>query len=100
MEKIRSWNAIDDYNASLTEIEQGNKQGLKCLFDSYVVDFYFMTYEVFHNCEKTKDILSDLFVDIWNHTETYRLSDGNCNPKLYLEKKLKQRIEKETKTNE
>lgn len=85
---IRKWNEIDDYNAALNEIEKGNKAGLKCIFNSYIVDHYMQVYFVKRKTDITKDILCRFYMDIWNNPCNFRLSNGNVSAELYLKEKL------------
>lgn len=95
IQKIRKFNEIDDYNLVLDEIDKGNRAGLKCLFDTYIVDFYLIVYSEFRNCERTKDVLSEFFIDIWNAPDNFRLSDGNIDVRLYLVNQLNHYITQE-----
>ena len=87
--KIRKWNEIDDYNKALSLINNQKKEGLKMIFDSYIYEFYMDVYCVKRSCEVTKNVLTRFFLDIWENTDNYLLSDGNIDVKLFLKKRLK-----------
>ncbi len=52
-------------------IQQGDKQGLKEIYDEYGKTVYQSVYQILNNTHDAEDITSEFFLKLWNIADTY-----------------------------
>lgn len=52
-------------------IQQGDKQGLKEIYDEYGKMIYQCVFQILHNPQDAEDITSDFFMKLWKIADTY-----------------------------
>lgn len=59
------------FERRITMIQQGDKQGLKEIYDEYGKIIYQCAFQVLHNKQDSEDITSDFFLKLWSIADTY-----------------------------
>lgn len=52
-------------------IQQGDKQGLKEIYDEYGKMIYQCVFQILHNPQDAEDVTSDFFMKLWKIADTY-----------------------------
>lgn len=66
----------------LKDISKGDERAFQCLFDKHWDTLYAFVYRLINDEEQTKDILQNVFLEIWNKKEVL-LIDEYVLPYLY-----------------
>ena len=56
---------------------QGDKTGLKEIYENYVGYIYRIIYEVLQNKENAEDVTSEFFIRLWNKAEQFKPGSGH-----------------------
>ena len=59
------------FERRITLIQQGDKQGLKEIYDEYGKMIYQCVFNVLHDVHDAEDITSDFFLKLWKIADTY-----------------------------
>ncbi|MCR5720119.1 MAG: RNA polymerase sigma factor [Lachnospiraceae bacterium] len=70
-----------EFNACIREILQGDRQGLKKIYDAYLDYVYRIVFGVLGQKEDSEDITSELFIKLWQQADRYKPGSGH---KAYL----------------
>lgn len=60
------------FEDSIRQICQGDKCGLKILYEEYGAMIYSAVYEILENHPNTEDVVSEYFIKLWKIADTYR----------------------------
>lgn len=66
----------------LKEMSNGDETAFQCLFDCHWDTLYTYVYRLINDKDQTKDILQNVFLEVWNKKETL-LIDDSILPYLY-----------------
>jgi len=66
-----------EFEACIAQIRNGDREGLRRIYECYMSYIYSVIYGVLMNRENAEDVTSDFFIRIWNSAETYR--PGNAH---------------------
>ncbi len=69
------------FEQSIRRIQQGDKAGLKQIYEAYAAFIYSVIYDILKNRESAEDVTSDFFIKLWNVAEQYRFGGKH---KAYL----------------
>ena len=69
------------FEISVARMVQGDKTGLKEIYENYAGYIYRIIYEVLRNKENTEDVTSEFFIRLWNKAEQFR---PGCGHKGYM----------------
>ncbi|MEG1870799.1 MAG: RNA polymerase sigma factor, partial [Peptostreptococcaceae bacterium] len=70
-----------EFQRCLKEINSGNKNDLKIIYDYYGHAVYSYALSIVKNEQSAEDICQDVFVKLWNYSSKYRKSS---NPKAWI----------------
>ena len=70
-----------EFNACIREILQGDRQGLKKIYDAYLDYIYRIVFGVLGQKEDSEDITSEFFIKLWQQADRYKPGSGH---KAYL----------------
>ena len=56
----------------IKHMQSGNKNGLRAIYDDYIMFIYAIILTIVHNKEDAEDITSEFFIKLWNTSESYR----------------------------
>ncbi len=59
------------FERRITLIQQGDKQGLKEIYDEYGKTVYQCIFQILHNKHDAEDVTSDFFLKLWQIADTY-----------------------------
>lgn len=59
------------FECHITLIQQGDKQGLKNIYDEYGKTIYQCVFQILHNRQDAEDITSEFFLKLWKIADTY-----------------------------
>lgn len=59
------------FEKRITLIQQGDKLGLKEIYDEYGVAIYQCVFRILHNRQDAEDVTSDFFLKLWQIADTY-----------------------------
>ncbi len=62
-------------------IQQGDKEGLKQIYEAYIAFIYSVIYGILQNKENTEDVTSEFFIKLWNVADQYQFGGKH---KAYL----------------
>lgn len=60
------------FEACIRQIQKGEKEGLKQIYQAYVGLIYSVVYDMTGQREDAQDITSDFFIRLWERADTYR----------------------------
>lgn len=60
------------FEDSIGQIQKGNKNGLKTLYEEYNAMIYSAVFEILNNHQNTEDVVSEFFIKLWKIADTYR----------------------------
>ncbi len=66
-----------EFQAAIEKIRQGNRSGLKDIYDSYGNMIYCLFLSRVHSREDAEDLTSDYFLKLWTAAESYRPGTGH-----------------------
>jgi len=61
-----------EFEVCITEIQKGEKDGLKKIYQAYVSLIYSVIYDMVGQKEDAQDITSDFFIRLWERADSYR----------------------------
>lgn len=61
-----------EFQRYLKEIDRGNKNALKIIYDYYGHDVYSYAFSFVKNKQMAEDICQDVFIKMWNKSKSYR----------------------------
>ncbi len=65
------------FEDAVARIVQGDKAGLKEIYENYVGYIYRIIYDVLLNKENAEDVTSDFFIKLWDKAEQFRPGSGH-----------------------
>ncbi len=66
-----------EFEEAVARMVQGDKAGLKEIYENYVGYIYRIIYEVLQNKENAEDVTSDFFIRLWDRAEQFRPGNGH-----------------------
>lgn len=60
------------FEANIRRIQQGDKDGLKQIYESYIAFIYSVIFDIVKNKESAEDVTSEFFIKLWNVAGQYR----------------------------
>lgn len=61
-----------EFEASVEKIRQGDKNGLKEIYEAYIGYIYTIVFGVIGNRENAEDVTSEFFIKLWTAADTYQ----------------------------
>lgn len=61
-----------EFEACVRQIQAGEKEGLKCIYQAYAGLIYTVIYDMVRQREDAQDVASDFFIRLWERADTYR----------------------------
>jgi RNA polymerase sigma-70 factor (ECF subfamily) len=61
----------------IERIKQGDKEGLREIYENYIAFIYSVIYEKLQNKENAEDVTSDFFIKLWEKAGVYRPGGGH-----------------------
>ena len=61
-----------EFEVCIRQIREGDKEGLKQIYQAYAGLIYAVVYDVTRHEEDAKDITSECFIRLWERADTYR----------------------------
>lgn len=65
------------FEKAVARMIQGDKTGLKEIYENYVGYIYRIVYEVLQNKENAEDVTSEFFIRLWDKAEQFRPGGGH-----------------------
>lgn len=65
------------FENAVARMVQGDKTGLKEIYEAYVGYIYRIVYEVLQNRENAEDVASDFFIKLWDKAEQFKPGGGH-----------------------
>ncbi len=65
------------FEKAVARMIQGDKTGLKEIYENYVGYIYRIIYEVLQNKENAEDVTSDFFIRLWEKAEQFKPGSGH-----------------------
>lgn len=65
------------FEEAVARMVQGDKAGLKEIYENYVGYIYRIIYEVLQNKENAEDVTSDFFIRLWDRAEQFKPGGGH-----------------------
>ena len=65
------------FESCIERIKQGDKDGLREIYENYIAFIYSVVYEKLQNKENAEDITSDFFIKLWEKAALYRPGSGH-----------------------
>lgn len=65
------------FESCIERIKQGDKDGLREIYENYIAFIYSVIYEKVQNKENAEDITSDFFIKLWEKADVYRPGSGH-----------------------
>lgn len=65
------------FDAAMTKIRQGDKQGLQEIYEAYIGLIYAIIMDVLQNKESAEDVTSDFFIKLWDKADYYKSGKGH-----------------------
>lgn len=77
---------MDDrqFEECIKAMVQGDKQGLRQIYEAYVGYVYTITYGILGNKENAEDVTSEFFIKLWEKADYYKGGEGHKGHKGYL----------------
>lgn len=70
------------FEQSIRRIQQGDREGLKQIYEAYIAFIYSVVYDILKNKESAEDVTSEFFIKLWTTVaEQYRFGEKH---KAYL----------------
>lgn len=65
------------FEACIGRMKQGDKEGLREIYENYIAFIYSVIYEKLQNKENAEDVTSDFFIRLWEKASLYRPGSGH-----------------------
>lgn len=65
------------FEDAVARMVQGDKTGLKEIYEAYIGYIYRIVYEVLQNKENAEDVASDFFIRLWDKAEQFKPGSGH-----------------------
>lgn len=65
------------FESCIERIKQGDKEGLREIYENYIAFIYSVIYEKLQNKENAEDVTSDFFIRLWEKASLYRPGSGH-----------------------
>lgn len=65
------------FELCIERIKQGDKEGLRQIYEEYIAFIYSIVYDKLKNKENAEDVTSDFFIKLWEKAGTYRPGSGH-----------------------
>lgn len=65
------------FENAVARMVQGDKTGLKEIYENYVGYIYRIVYEVLQNKENAEDVTSEFFIRLWDKAEQFKPGNGH-----------------------
>ena len=65
------------FEACIERIKQGDKEGLREIYENYIAFIYSVIYDKLQNKENAEDVTSDFFIKLWEKAGVYRPGGGH-----------------------
>lgn len=65
------------FESAVVRMVQGDKTGLKEIYEAYVGYIYRIIYEVLQNKENAEDVTSDFFIKLWDKADQFKPGSGH-----------------------
>lgn len=66
-----------EFEASIARIRQGDKNGLKEIYEAYISYVYMIVLGIVGNKENAEDVTSEFFIKIWTVADTYQANGAH-----------------------
>ena len=66
-----------DFEHAISRIKNGDKGGLKDIYEAYLSYIFRIIYEIVKSRENAEDITSDFFIKLWEKADSYRPGSGH-----------------------
>lgn len=66
-----------EFEANLRLIRQGEREGLRAVYEAYLPAVYSSVLGILHNQQSAEDIASEFFIKLWNIADRYRPGSGH-----------------------
>lgn len=65
------------FEEAVARMVQGDKTGLKEIYEAYIGYVYRIIYEILQNRENAEDVASDFFIRLWGKAEQFKPGNGH-----------------------
>lgn len=65
------------FEEAMARMVQGDKTGLKEIYEAYIGYIYRIIYEVLQNKENAEDVTSEFFIRLWSKAEQFKPGNGH-----------------------
>ena len=65
------------FEQAVARMVQGDKTGLKEIYETYIGYIYRIVYEVLQNRENAEDVTSDFFIRLWDKADQFKPGGGH-----------------------
>lgn len=65
------------FDEAMGMIADGNKLGLKCIYEAYAKRIYQLIFGIVKNQQDAEDLTADLFMKLWETAQQYRSGSGH-----------------------
>ena len=62
---------------AVSRMVQGDKSGLRDIYEAYIGYIYRIVYEILQNKENAEDVTSDFFIKLWDKAEQFKPGTGH-----------------------
>lgn len=66
-----------EFEEAVARMVQGDKNGLKVIYENYAGYIYRIIYEVLQSRENTEDVTSEFFIRLWDKAEQFKPGSGH-----------------------
>lgn len=66
-----------EFEACIVKIRQGDKEGLREIYEAYIQYIYTIVYGVLGSRENAEDVTSEFFIRLWTLAETYQANGAH-----------------------
>lgn len=66
-----------EFEACIRRIQQGDKSGLKEIYQAYVAMIYSVAYSILGQKEDAQDVASEFFIRLWDKADSYRFGGAH-----------------------
>ena len=67
----------EQFEKCIQAMVQGDKQGLRQVYESYVGYIYTIVYGILGNKEHAEDVTSEFFIRLWEKADYYKSGNGH-----------------------
>ena len=65
------------FEDAVARMVQGDKSGLKEIYENYIGYIYRIIFEVLQNKENAEDVASEFFIRLWDKAEQFKPGSGH-----------------------